>query len=57
MGTTAFALFANYERTPDKWPFGEDLYQMALKAISDERSQRQQSIRQFVDEWNKARDN
>jgi len=55
MGATAFALFADYERTPEKWQLSKELYNVALKAVSNERSQRQQSIRQFIEEWNKAR--
>lgn len=57
MGATAFALFAGYERTPEKWQLSEELYNVALKAVSNERSQRQQSILHFIEEWNKARRN
>lgn len=55
MGATAFALFADYERTPDKWSLNEKLYKVALKAVSNERSHRQQSILQFIDEWMEAK--
>ncbi len=51
MGATAFALFADYERTADAWVLSEALYQVALKAVSRDRSQRQQSIPQFMEEW------
>ncbi|NLV92248.1 MAG: phosphotransferase [Firmicutes bacterium] len=56
MGATAFALFAESDRTPEKWQLSEKLYEVAAKAVSDARSQRQQSIQQFVDEWNEARE-
>lgn len=55
MGATAFALFADHDRTPEKWQLSERLYKVALKAVSNERNQRQQSIRQFIDEWTEAR--
>jgi aminoglycoside phosphotransferase (APT) family kinase protein len=55
MGATAFALFGGYDRTPDKWYFSKELYMVALKAVSNERRQRQQSIQQFIEEWNEAR--
>ncbi len=51
MGATAFALFADYERTPDKWVLSENLYQVALKAVSNNRNQRQQSVQEFIEEW------
>lgn len=55
MGATAFALFADYSRTIEKWQLNSELYKVALKAVNNERSQRQQSIQQFIDEWNEAR--
>ena len=56
MGATAFALFANYNRSLEKWPLSEKLYRVALKAVSNELSMRQQNIQQFIDEWNEARE-
>ncbi|MDD4296697.1 MAG: hypothetical protein PHC69_07030 [Ruminiclostridium sp.] len=56
MGATAFALFGDYIRAPEKWQLGEGLYKVALKAVSNERNQRQQSIRQFIEEWKKAKE-
>ena len=53
MGATAFALFGGYERTRDKWQLSEKLFAVAAKAVSDDRSQRQQSIKQFREEWEK----
>jgi aminoglycoside phosphotransferase (APT) family kinase protein len=55
MGATAFALFANYERTLDHWQLDESLYRVASKAVSNARNERQQSIQQFMDEWNEAK--
>ena len=51
MGATAFALFTDSDRTPEKWPLDARLYNIVKKAASDERSQRQQSIRQLIGEW------
>lgn len=51
IGATAFALFGEYNRTRDKWQLSDELFEVAARAISDDRSQRQQSIRQFIDEW------
>lgn len=56
MGATAFALFGDYNRTFETWQLGEGLYKVALKAVSNERNQRQQSIRQFIEEWNEAKE-
>jgi aminoglycoside phosphotransferase (APT) family kinase protein len=55
MGATAFALFGGYDRTPDKWNISKELYMVALKAVCNERNQRQQSIQHFIEEWNEAR--
>ncbi len=54
MGATAFALFANDERTLDAWALSEDLYEVVKKATSEERSKRQQSIKQLMNEWEKV---
>ncbi len=54
LGFTAFALFGEYNRTRDKWQLSDKLFDVATKAVSDDRSQRQQSIRQFIDEWEAA---
>ena len=54
LGATAFALFGEYNRTRDKWQLSDKLFEVATKAVSDDRSQRQQSIRQFIDEWEGA---
>lgn len=51
MGATAFALLAGGDRSPEKWLLGKRLYDVVRRATSDERSQRQQSIRQLMEEW------
>lgn len=54
VGATAFALFGGYNRTRDKWQLSDKLFEVASKAVSDNRSQRQQSIRQLREEWEAA---
>ena len=54
LGATSFALFGEYNRTRDKWQLSDKLFEVATKAVSDDRSQRQHSIRQFIDEWEGA---
>lgn len=54
VGATAFALFGNYERTIDKWQLDERLFAVATKAVNADRDLRQQSIAQFISEWNKC---
>ncbi len=51
IGATAFALFANYNRTLEHWQLSKNLFQVASRAISDNRECRQQSIAQFIYEW------
>ena len=54
MGATAFCLFADSDRSPEAWPLSPECYAVARKAINDERSQRQQSIKQLQEEWRAA---
>lgn len=51
MGMFAFALFANGNRTVENWPLSPKLFAVAKKAISNERSERQQSVAEFMEEW------
>lgn len=51
IGALAFALFSDYSRTREAWTLRDELYQIAFKAVSDDRNKRQQSIRQFIEEW------
>lgn len=55
MGAAAFALFSNYDRSPEKWPLSRGLYNVVKRAVSDERGDRQQSIRQLIEEWETAK--
>jgi len=54
MGATAFALFSDYDRTPEAWSLNKRLYNVVKKAVSDERDHRQQSIKALINEWNMA---
>ena len=53
LGATAFALFAAYKRDLKYWTLSDDLYKVALKATSNNRNERQQTIQEFIYEWNK----
>ena len=56
MGATAFALFGGErDRSIEKWTLNTALYDVAKKAVSNERSQRQQSIEQLIEEWRAAK--
>ena len=56
MGATAFVFFAEDDKSDcNKWTLSEGLYAVAKKAVSDERSDRQQSIGQFIAEWRAAK--
>ena len=55
MGATAFALFTNSDRSSEKWPFDTKSYDVVKRAVSDDRSQRQQSIQQLLEEWRAAK--
>mgnify|MGYP001040270109 FL=1 len=54
LGATAFALFGGYNRARDKWQLSDKLFTIATKAVKDDRSQRQQSIKQLKEEWEAA---
>ena len=51
MGATAFCLFTDSDRSPEAWPLSPELYDIITRAVSDDRSERQQSIRQLFEEW------
>jgi len=56
MGATAFYFFADDDKVSrEKWTLNDELYQVAKKAISEQRNQRQQTIKQFIEEWNAAK--
>ncbi|MCL2815788.1 MAG: phosphotransferase [Oscillospiraceae bacterium] len=54
MGAAAFMLFTGYNRSPEAWPLNMKLYEVVKKAVSDERDQRQQSIKELIEEWEAA---
>lgn len=51
MGATAFLLLTDCDRSPEAWPLDTRLYDVVKKAVNDVRSQRQQSVRQLMEEW------
>ena len=68
MGATAFTLFgnerdrckanevgsANFVDT-EKWKLSKELFDVAKRAVSDDRDKRQQSIERFIAEWRAAK--
>ena len=54
VGAAAFEMFGDGDRTLDKWQLDEKLFLVASKAVNDDRTLRQQSVRQFREEWEKA---
>ncbi len=55
LGAMAFALFGKYKRNWENWQLSKDLYNIVVKATSNDRTKRQQSIDEFVYEWNKSK--
>lgn len=53
-GAMAFALFGEYKRTRDQWTLSDAAYDVAKRAVSDERAERQQSITELIREWEAA---
>jgi len=52
LGAIAFYFFAgNDKNSREKWTLSDVLYDVAKKAISEQRSRRQQTVREFIDEW------
>jgi serine/threonine-protein kinase len=52
MGGMAFIFFAQDDKySPEKWSLSDELYEVAKKAISESRTERQQSIRNLIEEW------
>ena len=49
-------LFRSYSRTAEKWILSEELFRVVTRATADERSGRQQSIRQLKTEWEECLD-
>lgn len=55
MGAASFALFADSDRSRKAWQLSETQYDVVKKAVSDDRSLRQQSIAQLIEEWEAAK--
>lgn len=53
LGAMAFSLFGNYKRNLENWSLSKELYNVAVKATSDSRNNRYQSVKELIDEWNK----
>lgn len=53
LGAMAFALFGNYKRDAKNWQLSKDLYKVTVKATSDDRDSRYQSVEKLIDEWKK----
>jgi serine/threonine-protein kinase len=55
MGAVAFALFGGEtDRSIEKWRLNDKLYEVALKAVNEDRSKRQQSLLELKREWDAA---
>ncbi len=54
LGATAFALFGDGNRTREKWQLNDRLFDVAAKAVSDDRTARQKSIGKLKEEWETA---
>lgn len=50
-GAMAFALIGGYSREREDWPLGEELFELASRAVSDRREERPQSIRELREAW------
>ena len=53
-GATAFALFGNYNRTREAWQLGDAAFHVAVKAVSEDRKDRYQSIKELAEAWKMA---
>lgn len=53
-GAMAFALFGEYKRTRDMWALSDAAYEVAKRAVSEDRAERQQSIAELISEWEAA---
>lgn len=55
MGATAFALFGDgRDKCLEKWKLSEKLFSIAKRAVSNERSRRQQFIKELIAQWRAA---
>jgi aminoglycoside phosphotransferase (APT) family kinase protein len=52
MGAAAFALFGGEtDRSRGKWRLSGELFNTAAKAVSDDRTKRHQTLKEFMEEW------
>ncbi len=57
MGAAAFVYFAEDDKNSrEKWVLSGDLYEVAKRAISESRKQRQQTINDFMLDWKAAKE-
>ena len=55
MGAAAFYFFAEDNKVSrEKWTLSDELYEVAKKAVNEQRSQRQQTIKILIGEWKSA---
>lgn len=54
LGAMAFALFADSDRSREKWPLSDALYKVASKAVASRRCERYESIQAFSKAWSLA---
>ena len=55
MGATAFVFIGGEkDRNYSKWRMGKNLYEVALKAVQDDRAKRYKTIDEFISNWNGA---
>lgn len=56
MGAVAFALFGGEtDRSIEKWRLSSELYEVAKRAVSDQREDRYRTLKELSDDWNRFR--
>ncbi|MDE6421180.1 MAG: serine/threonine protein kinase [Lachnospiraceae bacterium] len=53
-GAMAFALFGNYEHTREAWELSDERFEVAKKAVSDNREDRYQTIKELAEAWERT---
>lgn len=51
-GAIAFALFGNYNRIREEWQLSNEAFDVAIKAVNDDRNERYKSIKELKEIWN-----
>ena len=54
MGAAAFSIFSDHDRAYEAWELGKQAYNVAAKAVNDDRDMRQQSVQEFIREWKES---